>query len=186
MRIKIFIIVVVVIYSNVFSQVNTLTLKDLCEKSDNIVYCKVKNIKSYWNEEKNRIYTDIDVEVITDYMKKLYYLDIIKLTYYGGRIDGITTAVDGDPYFIKGKECIVFLKKSKNSNLFRKNYYVLGDCNGKFDVFTVIGFDKMIKRHQIEEYLMSAPNESFIPITNEKSINFDSFQMLINYYLNLK
>lgn len=182
--VKIFLLMI--IYSTLLAQTTSnVSLEDLCRRSTAVIHGKITNIKSFWNDEKNRIYTNVTIQVITDYSNIFAAKEIMLLTYYGGSIDGFTTFVEGDPNFVNNEESLLFLRKAHQKDLLKKNYYVLNGFNGKFDIYMDEHQEKMIRRHQTDSYLFSEENRTLIPITSQVGIPFDQFEMLLNYYVNM-
>ncbi len=108
------------------------TVKELTELADLIVVGSVSEVRSFWNEEHNRIYTGVTVSidreggvVKTDGVHRNG--DDLTLKILGGSIpaDGICNYIPGMPQFAAGERVLVFIR---NDNEFCP---VLGCEQGK-------------------------------------------------------
>ena len=130
-----------------------ITLDDLCRKSNEIIIARVTAKNSYWNEDKDRIYTDIYFKVEQNIKGRLKPLDQITMKYYGGSLDGVTTLVVGAPQFTVGEKSLLFLAE-KQSDKTQQNFYVIsGFSQGKFN----ITIDSETKKEKVEREQKNIP-----------------------------
>ena len=113
-----------------------LTLEDLCMKSSDIIITHVKSMNSYCNSEKTRMYTDIYLEVEDTIKGQCQKQSNIKLTLYGGTVDGITTYVVGSPQFKVGEQTLLFLSERQSEKTGKKYFSIVGFNQGKFNLVT--------------------------------------------------
>lgn len=160
-----------------------LSLKELCEKSDNILLTRVLSTKSFLVEKEKRIFTNIEIEIKKAYKGILLPTDKLKFTVIGGTIAGATTFMIGAPSFRIDEESILFL-----STVFlasnQKNYVVQGLSQGKFNVnIDPTSKTKVVTREKIETPLRLESDSSTIPLTAMNSISLTTFESLIKQYL---
>ncbi len=160
-----------------------LSLKELCDKSDNIIIARVISSQSYFVQNEKRIFTDISIQILETLKGGLKPFGNIKFTVLGGTVNGVTTLVLEAPIFRVGEESILFLSSVFLPNN-RKNYVVSGFSQGKFNIFTdqVPGVKK-VKREQIQTPLKLERNVSPILLTNKDAIPLKDFISNIKYYL---
>ncbi|MGD1046101.1 MAG: hypothetical protein ABR936_12400 [Bacteroidota bacterium] len=111
-----------------------LGITELTKGSSHVVQCKIKTIKSSWNEERTLITTEIELDV-SEVVKGTISEKTILLKMPGGTIDGRTTVVVGAPSFDVGEEVVLFLKRmDKRDVAARDQYGLVGLSQGKFSV----------------------------------------------------
>jgi hypothetical protein len=159
-----------------------LSLKELCKKSTDIVNARVISIQSYLSENKRRIFTDIELEVLSNIKGKTKVSQKIRLTVYGGTVNGVSTIVVGAPKFSVGEQTILFLSNISTNNG-GVNYRVSGLSQGKFNVYAdpVTKIEKVV-RDNFEKPLRQEINGSTIFITSKKSILLQDFLSWISIY----
>jgi hypothetical protein len=162
------------------------TLKDLCMKSDHIIVAQVVSMKSYWNPDQRRIFTEIQLEVNDNIKGQFQKQDQLKLTVYGGTVNGITTIVVGAPRFTVGERSVLFLSE-RHSVKFGRNFIVVGLSQGKFNIFIdkETGEDKVM-REQIEFPLQLEKEGLSLPLTNTQAITLRDFVKHTRTCLDLK
>jgi hypothetical protein len=108
--------------------------RKMCAISSDIVMARVISVQSYLRSEQRRIFTDIELEVDETLKGHSQKYDRMKLTMYGGTVDGITTIVVGAPNFTLGERSVLFLLETQSAQ-FGRNFGVVGLSQGKFDIF---------------------------------------------------
>ena len=106
----------------------SLTLQDLVQQADLIVFGRCEEMISAWGAKRRRIFTDITVAP-ERCLKAGDCPARVKIRQLGGRVDNNSTKISGAPEFHKGERVILFLKRS-----FATCYQVLGLSQGKFSV----------------------------------------------------
>jgi len=123
--------------------VGTSPLQELVRNADCIAVGTVVDRNSYWNEERNRIYTSVVLSV-EERLKDTASDDKIIVTLPGGEVGEIGQWVSDMPRFEQGEKVVVFLKKllepqlaeAKNPELhfFGHEFEVYGGLRGKLTV----------------------------------------------------
>lgn len=160
-----------------------LTLRDLCERSSDIIAGRVLSAKSYFDQGTRRIFTKIEIEVTESMKGGTRPSDTIALSVLGGTVNGITTIVVGGPKFAVGERSILFMSKvNTSSNAI--NYVVYGLAQGKFNLFVDqnTGIEKVIRDH-VESPLHLERGGTQIALTDTKSVPSDDFLGLLRVYL---
>ncbi len=101
--------------------------RDLTLGSSDIVIGVVENSRSYWNDARTRIFTDVTLRV--DQTLKGPAASRITLTQLGGEVDGARYSIPGCPAFHPGEEALFFLWRDP-----RGRAQVNGLAQGKFDI----------------------------------------------------
>ena len=110
------------------AQVIKKTVEELSLDSKTILYGTCTRIESLWDENHERIHTEIQVQ--TEGYLKGAQGSVVTITIPGGRVDNILYEVSDMPSFTEGEECVVFLSKhSSGRNL------VTGAVQGKIKVY---------------------------------------------------
>jgi hypothetical protein len=166
------------------STVIELTLKDMCSVSSDIVITRAISIQSYLRSDQNRIFTDIQLEV-NDVMKGQFQKgDQIKLTMYGGTVNGITTFVVGAPQFDFGKHSVLFLLESQSTH-FGRNFAVVGLSQGKFDIFVDQATqEEKVVRDQIHFPLQLEKGGLRLSLTSTQALPLSDFVKHIKTHVN--
>lgn len=124
--------------SFIIAQEVPFTLKELCEKSSDIVIGTIKSMNSYTSDNGKHVYTDIDIAIEQKLKGQLSHNSMIKLTMYGGNIDGITTYVVGFPKFYPQMKSFYFLKEEFVEIDYLKGpqrvFNIVGLTQGKMDI----------------------------------------------------
>lgn len=158
-----------------------LSLNELCQKSDDIVIVEVISSQSYM--VTNRIFTEINLQVVQSIKGKLNIFETITMTILGGTINGITTLVLDSPNFKLGEQSLLFLSKVTMSNN-KVNYLVTGMSQGKFNIF----FDaktniKKVNREQIAIALKTEKNTAPLLLTDVTAMPLTDFIIEIKRFL---
>ena len=104
-----------------------LETRDLTLGSSEIVIGTVVGTRSYWSEDRRRIFTDVDVQVSRSLKGEASgRLTLVQL---GGEVDGVRYSIPGGPLFRSGEEALLFVWRDT-----RGRPQVNGLAQGKFDI----------------------------------------------------
>jgi len=103
-------------------------IEELSDQSDLVVVGKVSKIHSKWNKDKNRIYTDVTVDV-EEFVKGSESGKTIVITHPGGEVGSVGEWYSYAPKFKPSEEVMLFLHKNKQGDL-----NVTKSAKGKFNV----------------------------------------------------
>jgi hypothetical protein len=106
-------------------------VKRMVKESDIIVAGKVQAKKASWNAQKTKIYTKTTLAV-DEVLKGKNTQNTLEIVTPGGEVDGVGELYTHMPRFDEDEQVVVFLKKEKNSNL----YKVHDGENGKIKLIT--------------------------------------------------
>ena len=113
-----------------------MAVEELVASNRTIVVGQVTDARSYWNQDKTFILTDVRLTVNEVVKGKLQDQEIT-VTIMGGRVGEITTLIIGGPELIPGKSYLLFLNEE---DLPGKRAQTVRDlCQGAYDL--VIGKD---------------------------------------------
>lgn len=162
------------------------TLKEMCSLSSDIVIARVNSMQSYLRPEQRRIFTDVELEVDEMLKGQFQKRDRIKLTMYGGTVDGITTIVVGAADFTIGERSVLFLLERQSSQ-FGRNFVVVGMSHGKFDIFLdqAIAEEKVI-RDQTNLPLQLEKDGLSLPLTNTQAFPLNDFVQHIKTFVDAR
>src|SRR5204863_6040556 len=104
-----------------------LDVHDLTLESSDIIVGVVEGSRSYWNDARTRILTDVDVRVTRSLKGNPGAR--LTLTQLGGEVDGARYTVPGCPAFQAGEEALFFVWRDA-----RGRAQVNGLGQGKFDI----------------------------------------------------
>jgi hypothetical protein len=104
-----------------------LDVRDLTLESSDIVIGVVEGRRSYWNDARTKILTDVDLRVTRSL--KGSPGGRLTLTQLGGEVDGARYTVPGCPAFATGEEALFFVWRDT-----RGRAQVNGLGQGKFDI----------------------------------------------------
>jgi hypothetical protein len=120
-------IILLLSVSSSASVVIALDKADLARDADAIIWGKVIQSESFWDESGKGILTKIDITV-DRVLKGGINVKILTIVQRGGTIDGYRQIVFGQAQFFIGEEVIVFLEQKENE------YVVKGMAQGKFSI----------------------------------------------------
>lgn len=109
------------------TQVIPTDLREMSLGSTDILVATVEATRSYWNDARTRIYTEVTVRV--DESLKGVPSGRVSLVQMGGELDGVRLAVEGSPAFRPGDEAVLFLWRDPAGRA-----QVNGLAQGKFDI----------------------------------------------------
>jgi hypothetical protein len=105
-----------------------LSLAQLTNQADLIALGTVASAASYWNEQRDSIFTDINVS-IEDVVKGDVAGYQLTVRLPGGQVGNITQLVSDIPTFAIGEEVFLFLQREEEDTCF-----VVGGFQGKYTV----------------------------------------------------
>jgi hypothetical protein len=109
------------------TQVHHLDTRALAIGSNDIVVGRIAGTRSYWNDARTKIFTDVRVEV-TESVKGAGP-GTLTLTQLGGEVDGVRYTIPGCPAFRPGEEALLFVWRDPLGRL-----QVNGLAQGKFEI----------------------------------------------------
>ena len=153
-----------------------LGLKELCQKSDKIISARVISINSHYEENRKRIISTIELQVVQVFKGNHRSFEIFTLDVLGGTLDGITTTVVGAPIYKIGQHTILFLKTTTLKNG-KTNNIVTGQSQGKFNIYyDQISKDENITREDdVDIPLKVEKNSSDLIIQMKKTKKYQEF-----------
>lgn len=110
-----------------------MSLEEMVGESDEIIIAETTSMNSYTRLNGTRIYTDIHFKVRQKIKGKVGENEELKLTIYGGTVNGITTYVVGGPQFVTEQTYLLFFKATVVPP-FKTKYSVVGLSQGKFEI----------------------------------------------------
>lgn len=113
--------------SAVATQIEHRTLERLSSEAGLVVQGRVTGTRSFWNEERTRILTEIEISVDRSYKGRAP--DTVRVLQMGGTVDGVKMTVHGALQWQPDAEVLVFLEPSLPSR-----YRVSGFSQGRFDL----------------------------------------------------
>jgi hypothetical protein len=173
-------------FSFLIAQDKPLTLKEICNESNNIIIGTPVSMNSYKSNDGRHVYTDIDIAVEKSMKGNLTNQDVIKLTMYGGTIDGNTTYVVGFPRFFLKMRSFFFLKEKTASIEKLKGpqrvFVISGIAQGKIDIIEKDG--KSILSCPNFPSIQLKENGESILLSKESSVTPDKMISYIKDLLN--
>jgi hypothetical protein len=109
------------------TQVEYRSIEELGAESALVVRGEVSGVRSYWNQNGSRIYTEVTVQVVADF--KGAAPREVRVVQMGGVVDGVRMTVAGALAWQPGESVVLFLEDSLPGR-----YRVSGFSQGKFDV----------------------------------------------------
>lgn len=94
--------------------------------SEVVVQGVVQNVDTFWNEDRSRILTSVDVRVEQSF--KGTPSPVVRIVQMGGVVDGVRMTVAGALQWTAGDEVLVFLESTA------RDYRVAGFTQGRFDL----------------------------------------------------
>lgn len=109
------------------TQVNALSLDRLGQEAELVVRGEVTAVRSYWNDGRTRILTEVSVDVAETF--KGLASSGVRVVQMGGVVDGVRMTVHGALSWREGEEVVLFLENSLPGR-----HRVSGLSQGKFAV----------------------------------------------------
>ena len=147
---------------DVLSATASLTLQDLADQSGEVVAAKVVSKESYWNENKDFIFTSISLQVTAVYFGGMGESTNVTVLVPGGELDGVGLGVEHAADFTVGEDVIVFLRALENDL-----YGVTGWEQGKFTVADGRVREKDLPVAKFEEQIRQAVEKAESDNTRE-------------------
>jgi len=151
-----------------------LSLEELTEEADSVIIGTVLDSQSYWNNDRNSIYTTVTV-TLDNHLKGNPLPDLVSVIVPGGKIDDVMQIVSDTPFFETGEEVLLFLEDLPQQiyprTIFQlKTHSVFGNFQGKKEIINnkVDGIPvedveeiilQMITEEQAEKELSDNPAE---------------------------
>jgi hypothetical protein len=111
------------------SVVQALTVDQLSAEAATVVHGKVVSVRSAWNDDHTRIYTEVQVKVEAAWKGEAPAHGVVVVRQLGGSVEGLSQQVMGSPVFAVGEELVLFLVPGPQGDR-----AVLGMSQGKFKV----------------------------------------------------
>jgi hypothetical protein len=109
------------------TQIKYRTAPELGQQSQLVVRGKVVGVRSYWNDNHTKIFTE--TTVATEETYKGNAGPVVKLTQLGGTVDHVKVTVSGAVRWKTGEEVLLFLEPYTAGT-----YHVSGFSQGKFTI----------------------------------------------------
>lgn len=117
------------------SVVAPLSTQDLGSQASLIVVGRVIEKRSYWNDDRTRIETEIQLQV--EEMFKGSPVDVVRVVQPGGVVDNVRVMADGVAVWTVGEEVLLFLEPHRGGT-----HHVVGLNQGQFAVDRDEGTDE--------------------------------------------
>jgi hypothetical protein len=121
------VVLIICAHSVCATEITYQSPRELGKQSTLVVLGTVSGVRSYWNEKKTKIFTEIDVSVEQGY--KGQTPGSVKLLQLGGTVGNVRVHVSGALSWSPGEEALLFLQPSVQGS-----YQVSGFSQGKFPV----------------------------------------------------
>ena len=119
---------ILIIPTTVYSQAKALGTDELTRKSEIVAHGRVKEMKSQWEGNKERIVTYVTVNV-DEYLKGSGAGGTLTIVNPGAEVDGVGELYTHMARFSRDEEVVVFVEKDKKGR-----YRMTGGNEGKFSV----------------------------------------------------
>ncbi len=106
-----------------------LEVEDLTRLSTDIFEGEVIGTGTYWNAERTRIYTKVEVRVNESFKGAGRRNQVVTITQLGGEKDGIRMDYAGRPEYAIGERVVLFTTRGRNND-----YLTIGLKQGKMRV----------------------------------------------------
>jgi hypothetical protein len=94
-----------------------LEVEELARHSTDVFHGQVVSTETYWNPERTRIYTGVQVRVTETLKGAARSGDLVKVVQLGGEKDGSRTDYAGRPEFASGESVILFTTRTRKNEL---------------------------------------------------------------------
>jgi hypothetical protein len=139
----------------------------LVQESVTIITGQVTNLRCFWNEGRERIYTEVTI-LVNEYLKGDEG-SLIKFTVPGGTVDDITMTMSEAPNFKVGENVFLFLKQEdcRLAGWYQGKYIIEGDmaypagpgCTEKLSVDLAIPLEDL--KQEIRVLVAGGPLSSY-------------------------
>lgn len=118
---------------------NPISIEKQVEEATGAAVVELVSAKPY-RKDNGYIYTEYSFKIIENFNVSKSDLsgNELKIDMLGGKLDGVTSMIEGAPEFIKGKRIFVLLKKI-NTQIYLSNFTL-----GKYEIENVHGKDYLI------------------------------------------
>ena len=110
--------------------VRALTVEQMAQESDAVIFGTVSKQTSGWNDSKTRIYTVTTIVVKESWKGSHRNGASVNIRQIGGTVGQLTQRVVGNAKFTAGEEVVVFLERSPSEEI----YFVMGMAQGRIGV----------------------------------------------------
>jgi hypothetical protein len=122
------VVITIAINHTALSQERRLTLSEKTNKAELILEGQVISMKSQWNEDQTRIYTDVTIR-ISERLKGEHSQGTVVVTHLGGEVGDVGEIYSETARFKENENVVVFLTKNEKGQ-----YEVTGGSQGKYSV----------------------------------------------------
>ncbi|MGD8781737.1 MAG: hypothetical protein PVH88_22575 [Ignavibacteria bacterium] len=157
-----------------------LTLKELCEYSDEIVVGKVVDKISYRSLDGKHVYTNVEIKMEEIIHGKFKKGETLIKKVYGGTIDGKTVYIVGAPNYNVGTSSVFFFAEWKSKN--DTSMIIVGNSQGKFDISEDKTGARNIKRTDYNPIIYEENSGRHIDFSSNKT-RLEDFKAKIKNYL---
>lgn len=127
------------------TQVKQLSLEDLGSTAATVVRGTVAGVRSYWNAERTKIFTEITVD--SEQTFKGAASGSLRILQLGGTVDHVRVTVHGALAWTPGEEVVLFLEPYRDHQ-----FVVAGLSQGKFNIVRDPGTgEAFVTRLPVEE-----------------------------------
>jgi len=121
-----------------------MDLDDLADRCEHAIAGEVTVVTSHWNPDGTNIFTDIKIQVLTDYKGNFAEPNgILTLTELGGTVGPDTIVVQHAPSFNVGEKVLVFTERTPDGRLI-----VMGRARGKLTLKPAPGLTLQVRAPQ--------------------------------------
>lgn len=94
-----------------------LEIEELTRNSSDVFHGQIVSTQTYWNAERTRIYTSVNVRIQESFKGAARSGDTVKVVQLGGEKDGQRTDYAGRPEFTTGESIVLFTTRTRNNEL---------------------------------------------------------------------
>jgi hypothetical protein len=109
------------------TQIEARSLPELGREAQLVVQGKVRGTRSFWNEDRSRILTEVEFEVAQAH--KGQAPTTLRLLQMGGAVDGVRMTMHGAPQWKQEQQMLLFLEPAT-----RDAYRLSGFTQGRFEL----------------------------------------------------
>lgn len=145
--------------------------QQLGEESSLVILGKVRNVNSYWNESRSKIFTETVVEVDETYKGQTG--SIVRIIQLGGVVGHVRMTVHGALHWRPGEEVLLFLEPFSAGA-----FQVSGFSQGKFEIERdPVSGRAFVKHPRLEgvQVLRAAGEEEGVPVPRDEKMPLHKF-----------
>jgi len=94
-----------------------LEVEELARNSTDVFHGQVVSTQTYWNAERTRIYTGVNVRLNEIFKGLARRGETVRVVQLGGEKDGFKTDYAGRPEFTTGESVVLFTTRTRNNEL---------------------------------------------------------------------